>query len=128
MGRITTRNLVSEESVALPVESGLRGFFAKFAVLRGAERELWLTFVIKVLVIAAYSVTNKTLVLWLSSDLGYNDQQAGMLIGWIWAPAMTVFTLLAGSVTDALGLRRTFFVGVGVCLIARAVMVFSTVK
>ena len=111
-----------------PLKTGFAGFFAKFGVLKGAQRELWLTFAIKLLVIAAYSVTNKTLVLWLSSDLGYNDQAAGVLIGWIWAPAMTVFTLLAGSLTDALGLRRTFFFGVWICLIARAVMVFSTVK
>src|SRR5436305_12851168 len=41
---------------------------------------------------------------------------------------MTVFTLLAGSLTDALGLRRTFFLGVPICLMARAVMVFTTVK
>lgn len=111
-----------------PVRTGLAGFFAKFAVLKGAQRELWLAFAIKLLVIAAYSVTNKTLVLWLSSDLGYSDQSAGVVIGWIWAPAMTVCTLLAGSITDALGLRRTFFCGVCVCLVARAVMVFSTIK
>jgi MFS family permease len=41
---------------------------------------------------------------------------------------MTVFTLLFGSLTDAIGLRRTFFVGVWVCVIARTVMVFATVK
>ena len=111
-----------------PARKGWGGFFDKFGVLKGAQRELWLTFVIKLLVIAAYSVTNKTLVLWLSADMGYSDQAAGVLIGWIWAPAMTVFTLLAGSVTDALGLRRTFFFGVCVCLVARAVMVVSTVK
>ncbi|HEX3818435.1 MAG TPA: MFS transporter [Chthoniobacterales bacterium] len=111
-----------------PIRRGLRGFFGKFSVLKDAQRELWLTFAIKLLVIAAYSITNKTLVLWLSSDLGYDDQAAGVLIGWIWAPAMTVCTLLAGSVTDALGLRRTFFFGVCVCLFSRAVMVVATVK
>jgi MFS family permease len=111
-----------------PAARGLGGFFAKFGVLRNAQRELWLTFAIKLLVIAAYSVTNKTLVLWLSSDLGYNDQSAGVIVGWIWAPAMTVCTLLAGSITDALGLRRTFFFGVCVCLFARFVMVVATVK
>jgi MFS family permease len=40
---------------------------------------------------------------------------------------MTVFTLLAGSLTDALGLRRTFFLGVIICLIARSMMVFTTI-
>src|SRR5689334_25203402 len=67
------------------------------------------------------------MVLWLSKDLGFSDQAAGALVGWVWAPAMTVFTLLAGSLTDAIGLRRTFFVGVAICTLARSVMVFSNV-
>src|SRR5437879_11635310 len=110
-----------------PIKTGLVGFFAKFGVLKDAQRELWITFVIKLLIISAYSITNKTLILWLSSDLGFNDQHAGALVGWVWAPAMTVFTLLAGSITDAVGLRRTFFLGVFVCLVARAVMAFTTI-
>src|SRR5207249_4109420 len=82
---------------------------------------------IKFLIYTAYSVTNKTMVLWLSKDLGFTDQAAGALVGWVWAPAMTVFTLLAGSVTDAIGLRRTFFLGVAICTIARSVMVVTTI-
>jgi dipeptide/tripeptide permease len=83
--------------------------------LEALHAELWLTFLIKFLIFTAYSVTNKTLVLWLSKDLGFSDQAAGALVGWVWAPAMTVFTLLAGSLTDAIGLRRTFFLGVIIC-------------
>jgi MFS family permease len=128
VGDAIKETFVPEDSVAPVAATGFLGFLAKFTVLKGAHRELWLTFLIKLLIISAYSVTNKTLILWLSSDLGFNDQQAGALVGWIWAPAMTVFTLLAGSVTDALGLRRTFFVGVVVCLVARAIMVFTTIK
>lgn len=126
MGEESKAPLVPKENVAPELAAGLRGFLAKFTVLKGAQRELWLTFLLKLLIICAYSVTNKTLILWLSSDLGFNDQSAGALVGWVWAPAMTVCTLLAGSLTDALGLRRTFFVGATVCLIARAVMVFAT--
>jgi len=111
----------------LPPKTGLVGFFGKFGVLKGAQRNLWLTFLIKFLIFTAYSITNKTIVLWLSKDLGYSDQTAGALIGWVWAPAMTVFTLLAGSVTDAIGLRRTFFLGVLICTIARSVMVVTTI-
>ena len=99
------------------VATGLHGFIAKFTVLKGAQRELWLTFLIKCLIYTAYSVTNKTMVLWLSKDLGFSDQAAGALVGWVWAPAMTVFTLLAGSITDAIGLRRTFFLGVAICTV-----------
>lgn len=110
-----------------PIKTGLAGFFAKFAVLKSAQRELWLTFLIKFLIYTAYSVTNKTMVLWLSRDLGFSDQAAGALVGWVWAPAMTVFTLLAGSLTDAIGLRRTFFLGVAICTFARSVMVVTTI-
>jgi MFS family permease len=118
--------VVPEESVGPVPAGGLSGFLAKFTVLKGAQRELWLTFLIKFLIYTAYSVTNKTMVLWLSKDLGFSDQAAGALVGWVWAPAMTVFTLLAGSLTDAIGLRRTFFLGVAICTVARTVMVVTT--
>ena len=126
MGETTKETLVPEEIVAPIAAKGFSGFVAKFTVLKGAQRELWLTFLIKFLIYTAYSVTNKTMVLWLSKDLGFNDQAAGALVGWVWAPAMTVFTLLAGSLTDAIGLRRTFFLGVGICTVARSVMVMTT--
>src|SRR5436309_7406365 len=67
------------------------------------------------------------MALWLSKDLGFSDQAAGALVGWVWAPAMTVFTLLAGSITDAIGLRRTFFLGVAICTVARSVMVATSI-
>ena len=127
MGEAIKTTLVADETVPLVVPTGFRGFLAKFTVLKGAQRNLWLTFLIKFLIYTAYSVTNKTMVLWLSKDLGFNDQAAGALVGWVWAPAMTVFTLLAGSLTDAIGLRRTFFLGVAICTIARSVMVVTTI-
>src|SRR5438132_6601114 len=124
MGEAVKETFAPEDSVAPVVLTGPRGFIAKVTVLKGAQRELWLTFLIKLFIISAYSITNKTLILWLSSDLGFSDQGAGALVGWVWAPAMTVCTLLAGSFTDALGLRRTFFVGVSVCAVVRAVLLF----
>ena len=68
-------------------------FLGKFTVLKGAARELWITFAVKLLVIAAYALTNSTLVLWLSSDLGYSDQNALRLVA-AWSLLMTVITLL----------------------------------
>jgi MFS family permease len=101
-------------------------FVGKFLVLRDAPRELWLTFVVKFLGVAAYKVTALTLVLWLSYDFGYGDKEALGLVA-AWSLSMTIFTLLVGSLTDAIGLRRTFFLGVWICVVARAVMAFSTV-
>lgn len=126
MGETSKERSAPGESVTPLPEKGIAGFLAKFTVLRDAQRELWLTFAIKFLIYTAYSITNKTMVLWLSKDLGFSDQAAGAFVGWIWAPAMTVFTLLAGSLTDAVGLRRTFFLGVAICTVARSVMVVTT--
>lgn len=102
-------------------------FLGRFTVLSGAMPELWVTFAIKMLAVAAYQVMNVTLVLWLSSTLGYDDRWAGYMV-FVWSASMTVFTILVGSLTDAIGLRRTFLLGVVICLAARAVMAFATVK
>jgi MFS family permease len=116
---------VPEDNIGPAAATGRSGFIGKFTVLKSAQRELWLTFLIKLLIYTAYSVTNKTIVYWLSTDLGFSDQAAGALVGWVWAPAMTIFTLLAGSLTDAIGLRRTFFLGVAICTFARSVMILT---
>ena len=79
MAKVAEQNPAAEEIAAPAAEGGLRGFIAKFTVLKGAQRELWLTFLIKFLIYTAYSVTNKTMVLWLSKDLGFSDQAAGAL-------------------------------------------------
>jgi len=100
-------------------------FLGKFTVLNGAARELWLTFAMKFLNYAAYAVTNFTLKLWLSHEFGYSDQRA-LAIVFVWAVSMTIVTLLVGALTDAIGLRKAFFLGVWVCLFARVVMIFSS--
>jgi len=105
----------------------MRGFLAKFTVLKDASRELWITFGVKFLGVMAYKVTVLTLALWLMADFGYGDADAGSLVA-AWSISMTVVTLLVGSLTDAIGLRRTFFLGVWICVVARAVMAFTTIK
>ena len=68
-------------------------FLGRFTVLRGAVRELWITFAVKVIGILAYSVMNSTLVLWLSYDLGFNDTNAGYIV-FGWSAALTLFTVM----------------------------------
>jgi hypothetical protein len=63
-------------------------------------------------------------VLWLSSDLGFSDKRAGTTVT-IWSSAMTLFTIFIGSLTDAIGIRRAFLLGIGVCLFSRGVMTFA---
>ena len=67
---------------------------------------------------------NSTLVLWLSADLGYSDTRAGSLIA-AWSSMLSLCTVLVGSFTDAVGLRRALLLGFGIYVVARAVMSFA---
>jgi len=95
--------------------------------LRGSPREMAYTFGLKFLSVTAYKILNVTLVLWLGHDLGFTEQSAMMLI-FGWGLFMTVTTILAGSITDALGVRKTLLIGVTLCVITRFAMVISTNK
>jgi MFS family permease len=103
-----------------------RQIAGRVLVLRGAARELWLIFIAKLLAIMAYGVMNSTLILWLSSDLGYNDAYAGYIVA-MWSTFMTMATVMVGSLVDAIGLRRAFLLGFAVCIFARGTMTLSTV-
>lgn len=100
------------------------GFLGKFTVLKGAARELWLTFLLKFLICAAYYITYLSLSRWLLVDHHWRDVSVTPMVT-AWAVTMTIVTLLVGSLTDALGMRRTFLLGVWICLFARAIMVFA---
>jgi MFS family permease len=114
-------------AIAPASSRGLSGFLGRFMVLKGAARELWLVFFIKWLSITAYSITNKTFVLWLSSDFGYSDKAAVGMVG-VWAMAMTGTTIMIGALADAIGLRKSLLLGVYICIIARIAMVLGNVK
>jgi len=104
---------------------GFSGFLQKFLCLRTAPRELWIIYIAYILENLAYKVgAASVLPLWLSSDLGFNDVKAGaMVVGW--SAIMTFITLFIGSLTDVMGIRRTFLLGFVICLISRLIMTAS---
>jgi MFS family permease len=108
-------------------KSAPAAFIGKFTVLNGAVRELWIVFGAKLLTILAYQVMNLTLVLWLSSDLGYDDAGAGYVVA-AWSTLMTLFTVLVGSFVDAVGLRKAFLLGLSICLVSRGMLTFATAR
>jgi MFS family permease len=103
-------------------------FLEKFRVMGTAPRELWIIYAAYILENLAYKLGSQgVLPLWLSSDLGYSDVQAGAMIA-TWAAILTMITVIVGSLADALGVRKAFMLGFWVCLIARTVMALTTVK
>jgi MFS family permease len=95
--------------------------------LKGAPREMGFTFCLKFLSVTAYKILNITLVLWLANDFGYTKESALSLIV-VWSFVMSGMTILAGSITDALGLRRTLIIGVTLAILTRLVMILTTSK
>ena len=103
------------------------GFLGKFTVLFGAVRELWIVFALVILTNLAYRLVNFTLSLWLTSDLGLSDEKTGLAV-MVWSAGLTLAVVLVGSLTDALGLRKTFLLGFALCIISRIFLTFTTVK
>ncbi len=93
-------------------------------MLRGAPREIGFIFGLKVLSVTAYKILNFVLSMWLIHDLGFDSAQAGGVI-MVWGFFMTAATLVSGSLTDVLGLRRTLLIGVSLCVLTRLVMATS---
>ncbi len=89
--------------------------------LRGSPREMGFTFGLKFLSVTAYKILNFSVSMWLIRDLGFSEASAGMIIV-VWGVFMSVATIVSGSLTDVLGLRKTLLFGVSVCVVTRLVM------
>ena len=92
--------------------------------LKDSPREIWILFSAKLLEYAAYGASNMAFVLYLSKDCGLDDIAAGSYIG-TWSTLMTCISILVGSVVDAIGVKRTLLIGMGVMLLGRLVMPFT---
>jgi MFS family permease len=95
--------------------------------LRGSPLELTYTFGLKFLTVTAYKILNFTLVLWLTKDLGFSKTDALSIVT-VWAIMMSITNILAGSITDAVGLRKTLMVGMTLCVACRLAMVICPNK
>jgi len=94
------------------------GFVEKFTILGKAPRELWLIYFAKICETAAYALVNAGLMLHLINDLGYSDQGAGGFVG-VWATVISLFTFLVGSLSDAIGIRKTLIFSFALCVVTR---------
>jgi MFS family permease len=112
----------------LTMRGRFQNVLQKFRVMGSAPRELWIIYAAYILENLAYKLGSAAVLpLWLSSDLGYNDVKAGAMIA-TWSAIMTLVTVLVGSLSDALGVRKTFLLAFWTCLVARSVMALTTAK
>lgn len=89
--------------------------------LRRSPRELWLIFGIKFLESVAYFAIYNLLNVYLSEDLGYSDQSAGVITS-VWLTGVSVIMFFSGFVADSMGIRKAMIYAVFSVLIGRAIM------
>jgi MFS family permease len=96
-------------------------YFAEFKVLKTASRDFWLTNAIQFMDGLAYFSMINIITLYLSLNCGFNDMQSGAWVG-IFTLYVTAFILGVGSICDAIGLRKAFFIATGLLCLARTGM------
>ncbi len=92
--------------------------------LQAVPRDLWFCFALKILSVTAYKALNVVIVLWLVNDHGFTKEQS---LGWVlvFGFVMSGATVLCGSLTDAIGVKKTLLMGVTICVLSRVGMVFA---
>lgn len=94
------------------------------SALLACPRELWLVFLATFLEYMGIFSFLPTLAMWLSSDYGMTDKEAG----W-WASTfsmlLTFFVFIVGSIADAVGVRRTLIISFSLAAVTRLAMAFA---
>ncbi len=91
--------------------------------LRGSPYEIYLLFFTKVTEYSAYGAINISFILYLSSDMGLSDVQAGTFMG-VFGVATSLMVMTVGPVCDAIGIKKTLLFGAYTLLFSRFLMPF----
>lgn len=109
------------------IRKAVQSYLSEFGNLRTCPREFWVVQLVNLLDGVAYFSMLTVSTLYLTYILGYSDSQAANL----WAACMVVYSgvsFLAGFLGDSLGIKRTLHLSVGIMLLSRLVISFTTSK
>ncbi len=106
------------KTVALDYWNGLKNLFT-------CPREIWITFIIKVLESLCYFSSVLMLMIFMTQDMGLSDEVAGTIFG-IFSASMSFFMLFVGFIADSLGIKKALFIGLFIALLGRASITFTT--
>jgi len=93
--------------------------------LSSCPRELWLVFFLKYLESYAYFVLSYTLILFLSDEFGFTDEEAGWAYG-IFGMLVTVYGFFMGSMIDNLGVKWSLVAGMTILFVSRLALTVTS--
>jgi len=118
---------VGQSATDRTVGQAVRDYFAEFGKLRHASRDFWVVQLVNLLDGIAYFAMLPALTLYLSENLGLNDQAAGNWFGALMA-VYTAVGFVSGFIADSVGIRRTLLVSVVTLVISRLAISFFTAE
>lgn len=93
-------------------------YFAEFKVLKSASKDFWLTNAIQFFDGLAYFSMITVLSLYFTVNCGFNDVDSGAWVG-IYTLYITAFVFAVGSICDVIGIKKSYFIGIGLLAVAR---------
>jgi len=96
----------------------ITNYFSEFKVLKSASKDFWLTNAIQFFDGLAYFSMITVLSLYLTVNCGFNDVDSGAWVG-IYTLYITAFVFAVGSICDVIGIRKSYFIGIGLLAVSR---------
>lgn len=93
--------------------------------LDSSPRDLWILFVLKLGDSYSYFAVSQVMVLYLHTEFGISDVEAGAAYG-LWGVAITFWGLLCSVLNDALGVRRALQIGFALSVASYVLLAFAT--
>ena len=93
-------------------------YFSEFKVLKSASRDFWLTNALQFFDGLAYFSMITVLALYLTTNCGFNDVDSGAWVG-IFTLYITAFVFAVGSICDAIGIKKSLYIGLGLLAVSR---------
>ena len=101
--------------------SGMRSVYASAQTL---PREIWLIYAIKYLESYSLFILAYSLVMYLSDEFGFGDEQAAWAYG-IYGMLISVYGLGFGIVIDSLGVRLSLLTGLSILIVFRTILALT---
>ncbi len=94
----------------------VKDYFSKFRVLRHTSKEFWiLNLVINFLGMLASWCFLMVLTLYLTYNIGFDDEWTGMWVGYFMT-IMTAMAFLAGPLIDSIGIKKVMAIGMAILI------------
>ena len=96
----------------------ITNYFSEFKILKSASKDFWLANGIQFFDGLAYFSMITVLALYLTTNCGFNDMDSGAWVG-IYTLYITAFVFAVGSICDVIGIKKSFYIGIGLLALAR---------